>query len=61
MQEAQQMDTYDRICMWCGKIALMREEEYNLFKSILLEESGSDREQDLILKTIEYVEKLRAP
>lgn len=55
------MDTYDRICMWCGKIALMREEEYNLFKSILLEESGSDREQDLILKTIEYVEKLRAP
>ncbi len=39
----------------------MREEEYIIFKSILLEESHSDRERDLILKIIEYVEKLRDP
>lgn len=55
------MDTYDKICMWCVNAILMRKEEYEIFKSILLGWECSKQEKNLIDNMIRFVEKMREP
>ena len=55
------MDTYDKICMWCVDVILMRKEEYKIFKSILLSWECSEQEKKLIDNMIGFVEKMRNP
>lgn len=55
------MDTYDEICMWCSKAIMMKEEEYKVFKSILLGEVHSEQDEELIYNTIAFIDKMRDP